>query len=172
MQDYDTVVAKVLNKIQHASLQHEALKEDWLQKQMPCGLGPVFSILGKRSEHSKRLPSRMYVFQHATSLGGMDSLMEWRAMRDAGCDKRLLRISCGIEEPEDLKSDLIQGMKGMETLLLDFSSVDLCENTIVLVEQKSLLFKFSFSRSRFDEWAYVCGKQLLTPFPCTIIKQH
>ncbi|OQE23102.1 hypothetical protein PENSTE_c009G02053 [Penicillium steckii] len=117
MQDSNTVVAKVIDKVQHASLQHEALKEGWLQKQMPGGFGPVFSILVKRPEHAKRLPSRMYVFQHATSLGGVESLMEWRAMSDANCDKRLLRISCGIEEPEDLKSDLVQGMK---SLLLDF----------------------------------------------------
>jgi cystathionine beta-lyase/cystathionine gamma-synthase len=59
----------------------------------------------------------MFVFQHATSLGGVESLMEWRAMSDASCDKSLLRISCGIEEFDDLKADILQGM---ESLLRDF----------------------------------------------------
>lgn len=117
LQHPDSVVAKVLDNIQHASLQHDALKDGWLQKQMPGGFGPVFSIWTKKPEHAKRLPSRMYVFQHATSLGGVESLMEWRAMSDAGCDRRLLRVSCGVEEFEDLKSDLIQGFK---SLLADY----------------------------------------------------
>jgi cystathionine beta-lyase/cystathionine gamma-synthase len=117
LQDPDTVVAKFLDTIQHASLQHEALEDGWLQNQMPGGFGPVFSMLAKRPEQAKHLPSRMFIFQHATSLGGVESLMEWRAMSDAGCDKRLLRVSCGVEEFEDLKSDLAQGM---ESLLRNF----------------------------------------------------
>lgn len=67
---------------------------------MPGGVGPVFSIWAKDPDHARRLPSRMFVFQHATSLGGVESLIQWRAMSDVGCDKRLLRISCGIEEFE------------------------------------------------------------------------
>jgi cystathionine gamma-synthase len=78
------------------------LKDGWLQKQMPGGFGPVFSLRAKNAEHARRLPS---------------SLMEWRAMSDASCDKRLLRISCGIEEFDDLKADILQGM---ESLLRDF----------------------------------------------------
>jgi len=93
------------------------LEDGWLKKQMPGGFGPVFSIWTHNPEHARRLPTRMFVFQHATSLGGVESLMEWRTMSDKGCDKRLLRISCGIEEMEDLKADILQGM---ESLLRDF----------------------------------------------------
>ncbi|KAJ5259503.1 hypothetical protein N7478_012484 [Penicillium angulare] len=118
LSDPKSSVGKVLSHVQHASLQKDDLENGWLQKQMPGGFGPVFSIWAHNPEHARRLPSRMYVFQHATSLGGVESLMEWRAMSDAGCDKRLLRVSCGIEEFEDLKADILQGF---ESLLRDFS---------------------------------------------------
>jgi cystathionine beta-lyase/cystathionine gamma-synthase len=117
LKDLKSPVGKVLSHIQHASIQEEDLTDGWLQKQMPGGFGPVFSIWAKQAEHARRLPSRMFIFQHATSLGGVESLMEWRAMSDASCDRRLLRISCGIEEFDDLKADILQGM---ESLLRDF----------------------------------------------------
>ncbi|KAJ6016044.1 hypothetical protein N7540_010635 [Penicillium herquei] len=115
--DQSSPVGKVISRVQHASLQADDLKDGWLQKQMPGGFGPVFSIWAHKPDHARRLPSRMYVFQHATSLGGVESLMEWRAMSDASCDNRLLRISCGIEEFEDLKADILQGV---ESLVRDF----------------------------------------------------
>ncbi|KAJ5109896.1 hypothetical protein N7532_002541 [Penicillium argentinense] len=106
-------VGQVLERVQHASIQYEDLKDGWLRKQMPGGFGPVFSILAKNPDHARQLPSKMFVFQHATSLGGVESLMEWRAMSDAGCDPKLLRISCGIEEFEDLKHDVLQGLESL-----------------------------------------------------------
>ncbi|KAJ5733889.1 hypothetical protein N7493_002675 [Penicillium malachiteum] len=115
--DQSSPVGKVISRVQHASLQVDDLKDGWLQKQMPGGFGPVFSTWAHNPDHARRLPSRMYVFQHATSLGGVESLMEWRAMSDASCDNRLLRISCGIEEFEDLKADILQGV---ESLVRDF----------------------------------------------------
>jgi cystathionine gamma-synthase len=117
LRDPKSAVGEVLSHIQHASIQEAGLQDGWLQKQMPGGFGPVFSMWAKNTEHAQRLPSRMFVFQHATSLGGVESLMEWRAMSDANCDKRLLRISCGIEEFDDLKADIQQGL---ESLLRDF----------------------------------------------------
>ncbi|KAJ5637838.1 hypothetical protein N7490_007717 [Penicillium lividum] len=116
-EDSKSPVSKVVSKVRHASLQKEDLDDGWLQKQMPGGFGPVFSIWTHNPEHARHLPSRMFVFQHATSLGGVESLMEWRKMSDAGCDNRLLRVSCGIEEFGDLKTDILQGM---ESLLRDF----------------------------------------------------
>ncbi|KAJ6017312.1 hypothetical protein N7451_000691 [Penicillium sp. IBT 35674x] len=115
--DAKSPVSKVVSHVQHASLQKEDLEDGWLKKQMPGGFGPVFSIWTHNAEHARRLPTRMFVFQHATSLGGVESLMEWRTMSDKGCDRRLLRVSCGIEELEDLKADILQGL---ESLLRDF----------------------------------------------------
>ncbi|KAJ6090253.1 hypothetical protein N7486_009068 [Penicillium sp. IBT 16267x] len=117
VKDTKSPVSKVVSHVQHASLQKEDLENGWLRKQMPGGFGPVFSIWTHNPEHARRLPTRMFVFQHATSLGGVESLMEWRTMSDAACDKRLLRVSCGIEELEDLKADILQGL---ESLLGDF----------------------------------------------------
>jgi len=111
--DSSNPVPRVLERVQHASVQYDDLKDGWLRKQMPGGFGPVFSIWAKNSDHARRLPSKMFVFQHATSLGGVESLMEWRTMSDAGCDPLLLRVSCGIEEFEDLKNDILQGLKAL-----------------------------------------------------------
>lgn len=117
MQDQASVVAKTVSRVQHASLQQDALSEGWLQKQMVGGFGSVFAIWMKDENHAKRLPSRLRVFQHATSLGGVESLMEWRAMSDRGCDQKLIRVSCGIEDLDDMKSDI---ERGLQSLLEDF----------------------------------------------------
>ncbi|TQN73624.1 putative trans-sulfuration enzyme [Colletotrichum shisoi] len=111
--DPSGVVGGVVDRVLHASLQKEDLAggEGWLAKQMPGGFGPVFAILLKDAEDAKRLPSKMGLFHHATSLGGVESLIEWRAMSDSGCDRRLLRVSVGVEGWEDLRDDLVQGFK-------------------------------------------------------------
>ena len=105
------IIQKVLGKVEHASLQEEDIKEGWLLKQMPNGFGPVFSILVKEEVLARKLPSKLRLFHHATSLGGVESLIEWRAMTDTTVDTRLLRISVGIESWEDLKEDLLSGFK-------------------------------------------------------------
>ncbi|KAJ3470529.1 hypothetical protein MRS44_000628 [Fusarium solani] len=86
-----SLVGKMIDKVQHASLQEADLKNGWLRKQMPGGI--------------------------ATSLGGVESLMEWRAMSDEGRDPRLIRVSCGVEDVEDMKADILQAF---ESLLRDF----------------------------------------------------
>ena len=87
--------------------------EYWLRKQMPRGFGPVFAIVMKEEQMAKRLPSRLKIFQHATSLGGVESLIEWRAMTDPYVDQRLLRVSIGVEGLEDLKEDFEQAFKDL-----------------------------------------------------------
>ncbi|EKJ77797.1 hypothetical protein FPSE_02031 [Fusarium pseudograminearum CS3096] len=112
--DSSSVVGALVERIQHASLQPEASVEgSWLQKQMPNGYGPVFSIYLRDGEHAKRLPSKLELFHHATSLGGVESLIEWRAMTDPKIDKKLLRVSIGVEGLEDLKQDLLQGLEAL-----------------------------------------------------------
>ncbi|KAK4170396.1 pyridoxal phosphate-dependent transferase [Cladorrhinum sp. PSN259] len=107
-----TLSADVVFKVQHASQQPEAKEEgSWLRKQMPNGYGPVFSLWLKSEEHARRLPSKLHLFHHATSLGGVESLIEWRAMTDPKVDRRLLRVSIGVEGWEDLRDDLLQGLE-------------------------------------------------------------
>ncbi|KAK3311169.1 Cys/Met metabolism PLP-dependent enzyme-domain-containing protein [Chaetomium strumarium] len=114
------VVADLVYKIQHASQQPEAADPDsWLRKQMPNGYGPVFSLWLKTEEHAKRLPSKLCLFHHATSLGGVESLVEWRAMSDTAVDRRLVRVSIGVEGWEDLRDDLLRGLQALSEELKD-----------------------------------------------------
>lgn len=113
------IVQAVLAKVQHATLQKADIQDGWLLKQMPNGFGPVFSIVMNEERFAKRLPSKLQLFHHATSLGGVESLIEWRTMTDSLVDTRLLRISIGIEGWEDLRDDLVQGFK---TLLAETKS--------------------------------------------------
>lgn len=113
LSQHNSIVDRAVEKVMHASLQTKALKDGWLQKQMPKGFGAVFAIVMKDANYAQRLPTCMFCFQHATSLGGVESLMEWRAMSDKDCDRRLVRVSVGLEDIEDLKNDLLQGMKAL-----------------------------------------------------------
>lgn len=117
MQDADSIVSKTVDSVIHASKQEADINDGWLLKQMPNGFGPVFGLRMKSAEHARRLPSRLYVFQHATSLGGVESLMEWRTMSDEGRDPNFMRVSCGVEDCEDLKADIVQAL---ESLARDF----------------------------------------------------
>ena len=111
-QDEEEIVKGVIARVQHASLQHDDM--DWLQKQMPNGFGPVFAIWMKDEDLARRLPSKLELFSHATSLGGVESLIEWRAMSDETVDRRLMRVSVGLEDWEDLKSDLLKAFRQLK----------------------------------------------------------
>ncbi|EOD48628.1 putative cystathionine gamma-synthase protein [Neofusicoccum parvum UCRNP2] len=105
------VVAKTVYRVQHASLQKEDF--DWLRVQMPNGFGPVFALWLKDEESAKRLPSKLKLFHHATSVGGVESLVEWRRISDPSVDPRLLRFSIGVENWEDLRDDLLHGLNAL-----------------------------------------------------------
>lgn len=101
----------VVQKIEHASLQKEDMS--WLKEQMPNGYGPVFSIWMKDERSARSLPSKLNFFHHATSLGGVESLIEWRSMSDDSVEGTLLRVSVGVEHWEDLKTDLLDGFRAV-----------------------------------------------------------
>ncbi|KAF1352833.1 cystathionine gamma-synthase-like protein [Lizonia empirigonia] len=105
------VVKKVVSRVTHASLQKDDFA--WLKEQMPNGFGPVFSIYMHSAQQARCLPSHLHLFHHATSLGGVESLIEWRKMSDAEVDVRLLRVSIGVENWEDLKNDFLTAFKAL-----------------------------------------------------------
>ena len=107
-------VQAVLQEIFHASVQKT--EGGWLTRQMPNGFGPVFSITMKEERAARELPSRLSFFQHATSLGGVETLIEWRTLSDQNVDRRLLRISVGLENWEDLRDDLVRAFRGLAGL--------------------------------------------------------
>jgi cystathionine gamma-synthase len=83
--------------------------------QMPGGFGAVLSVCvagGKRA--ALRAAARTRLFTRATSLGAVESLIEHRASIEGAQSRtpqNLLRLSVGIEEPEDLMDDLAQALK-------------------------------------------------------------
>lgn len=105
------MIREAVARVQHASLQVADM--EWLRDQMPNGYGPVFAITMKSESLARRLPSKLELFHHATSLGGVESLIEWRAMSDKTVDTRLLRVSVGLEHWEDLRDDLMRAFKAL-----------------------------------------------------------
>lgn len=68
---------------------------------------------GDGPEAARALPAKMRVFTHATSLGGVESLIEHRASSegpDSTAPQDLLRVSVGLENVEDLWDDLARAL--------------------------------------------------------------
>jgi len=85
------------------------------QKQMIGGFGGMMSILVKGGEkEALSLASKLKLFKHATSLGGVESLIEHRYSVEgihSTSPNNLLRISVGIEHIEDLIRDFEQAFQ-------------------------------------------------------------
>ena len=83
-------------------------------RQMRGGYGGMLSLLtGRDRETSLRVALNCKVLVRATSLGGVESLIEHRATiegADSPIPRDLLRISVGIENPDDLIADLEQAL--------------------------------------------------------------
>lgn len=84
------------------------------QKQM-CGYGGMISFLiGGGADEALEIVSGAKLIKHATSLGGVESTWEHRRSsegEDSEVPQNLIRISVGLEHPEDLKDDLAQALR-------------------------------------------------------------
>lgn len=77
------------------------------QRQMSGGYGSLLSfLLSGGREAALTAIGRMQVFKRATSLGGVESLVEHRHTIEPAVPDNLLRLSVGIEAIEDLIADL------------------------------------------------------------------
>lgn len=80
------------------------------KKQMTNGFGGMMSLLVKGGEEAARkVAASVEVFTRATSLGGVESLLEHRFVVEgpnSEVPKNLLRLSIGIENVDDLIRDL------------------------------------------------------------------
>ncbi|MEM9732327.1 MAG: PLP-dependent transferase [Pseudomonadota bacterium] len=75
--------------------------------QMPGGFGSLLSVRVKGGrEAALKAVGRMNLFKRATSLGGVESLVEHRHTIEDTVPNDLLRLSVGIEDVEDLWADL------------------------------------------------------------------
>jgi cystathionine gamma-synthase len=85
------------------------------QRQMKGGYGGMLSIRVKGGEQAAiGAAAKVRVWKRATSLGGVESLIEHRASVEGAnspCPPDLLRLSVGIEDAVDLIGDLEQAFK-------------------------------------------------------------
>lgn len=85
------------------------------KKQMKGGFGHMFSIRVKGGEASAiATAAAVELWKRATSLGGVESLIEHRASIEGEgtpCPPDLLRLSAGIEDADDLYADLDQALR-------------------------------------------------------------
>ena len=84
------------------------------RRQMAAGFGGMVSaqVRGGRAQ-ALAVAARVRVFTRATSLGGVESLIEHRASVEgpgSTTPENLLRLSVGIEDPSDLVADLEQAL--------------------------------------------------------------
>ena len=83
-------------------------------RQMQGGFGGMLSIRVKGGEAAAiATAARVEIWQRATSLGGVESLIEHRASIEGPgtpVPPDLLRLSVGIEHPDDLLADLAQAL--------------------------------------------------------------
>lgn len=85
-------------------------------RQMTGGFGGMLSLLiSGDAERAKAIAAGTSVFTPATSLGGVESLIEHRASVEGPhsvVPANLLRLSVGIEDPGDLIADLETALEG------------------------------------------------------------
>ncbi|MCZ4257184.1 PLP-dependent transferase [Sulfitobacter sp. PR48] len=82
-------------------------------RQMRGGFGGLLSFVVKGgAEAALRAAGRLQLFHRATSLGGVESLVEHRHTIEphTGIPEGLLRLSVGIEDAGDLRDDLAQAL--------------------------------------------------------------
>ena len=84
------------------------------KRQMTNGFGAMLSLLvAGGAEAAKRVATRTRLFVPATSLGGVESLIEHRATVEGPhsvVPANLLRVSVGIENADELIADLEQAL--------------------------------------------------------------
>ena len=83
-------------------------------RQMQGGFGGMLSVRVKAGEAAAvRTAANVKIWKRATSLGGVESLIEHRASVEGPgtpCPSDLLRLSVGLEDPADLIADLEQAL--------------------------------------------------------------
>lgn len=95
---------------------------DIIKKQC-TGFGGMISFTVDREEIAKNVLQKVKLIQFAESLGGVESLITYPIYQThadvpiekrlaQGIDERLLRISVGIENAQDLVADLAQALEG------------------------------------------------------------
>lgn len=89
---------------------------DIARKQMKGGFGAMLSFCARGGrDEAFTVAARLRLFVRATSLGGVESLIEHRASVEGPhtvTPQNLLRVSVGLEHSDDLIADLEQALRG------------------------------------------------------------
>lgn len=94
-----------------------------LQQKQASGAGGMISFKVRSAEIAKAALGRLHLIAFAESLGGVETLLTYpiaqthaempaALLKCTGLDDKLLRLSVGIEDVEDLKADLQQALQG------------------------------------------------------------
>ena len=94
-----------------------------LQQKQASGAGGMISFKVRSAEIAKEALGRLHLIAFAESLGGVETLLTYpiaqthaempaALLKRTGLDDKLLRLSVGIEDVEDLKADLQQALQG------------------------------------------------------------
>ncbi|MGI4729199.1 MAG: PLP-dependent transferase, partial [Janthinobacterium lividum] len=86
------------------------------KKQMSAGGGMLSFLVKGDAVKAREVVNNVQIFTQATSLGGVESLIEHRASvegPDTKTPQNLIRVSVGLENAEDLIEDLDNALKGI-----------------------------------------------------------
>ena len=104
---HDAVLA-----VRYPGARDDPMHERWAA--IASGPGMVLSFVLANAARADRFCQRVQLIIHATSLGGVESLVERRARyegeRSMGTPDALVRLSVGIENVEDLWDDIVQAL--------------------------------------------------------------
>ncbi|CAF0815041.1 unnamed protein product [Adineta steineri] len=77
-------------------------------------LPATFSFELQSESQAKSFARSLLLCAHATSLGGVETLVDWIHSYNTSISSTLLRVSIGVEEPEDIIQDFEQALKQAE----------------------------------------------------------
>ncbi|KAJ7254430.1 cystathionine gamma-synthase [Mycena rebaudengoi] len=108
---FEGVPGGLVINVWHSSLQKRDTRGWEPSAQMTGGWPATFSIQLSQPNYATWFPHALKYFTAATSLGGVESLVEYRHSWDPTSDPRAVRVSIGVEDLEDLKADIRQALK-------------------------------------------------------------
>ncbi len=90
------------------------------RRQMSAFGSMISFHVGAGTEAAIRAVGKTRLFTRATSLGGVESLVEHRATSEGPASTApgdLIRLSIGLEHPDDLLADLVQALGGLNGIV-------------------------------------------------------
>jgi len=97
-------------RVWHPSLpSHPGADVASTQMELPGGM---LSFELASQEEALEVAAKLELFRRATSLGGVESLVEHRLRSDPNAAPGLLRVSVGLEDPAALITDLAAALGG------------------------------------------------------------